>query len=686
MSTDSIFSIGGEMSARIAGFDWAATRLGPIDAWPQTLRTTVALILRSALPIVTLWGTRGVMIYNDAYSTFAGGRHPQLLGSEVREGWPEVAEFNDNVMRVGLAGGTLSYQDQELTLYRHGGPEQVWMNLDYSPIIGESGDPEGVIAIVVETTAKVLAERRLLVAAEALASLNQELERRVAERTADRDRTWRNCRDLLSIVGRDGVFRAANPAWLTVLGHAPEDVVGRHFRHLVWPDDADMTQAGLDQALRQQDLTNFENRFRHRDGTSRWISWHTAVEGDAVYAYGRDVTEVKRQAEALRQAQEQLLQAQKMEAVGQLTGGLAHDFNNLLHAISASLERLGKRISQGRLDDAHRYIAMARSAADRAAALTHRLLAFSRRQTLDARPTDINRLVAGMEELVRRTAGPMVRLDVQPAAALWATMVDANQLESALLNLCINARDAMPHGGTLSICTANHCFDTTEAGARDLPPGEYVSLCVRDNGTGMRPEVAARAFDPFFTTKPMGMGTGLGLSMIHGFVSQSGGQARIVSTLGQGTEVCMYLPRHEGAVAPAEPPAASAAPQRAGPGELVLVIEDEAALREMITEVLEELGYVTVTASDGVSGLRALRSHARVDLLITDVGLPGGMNGRQVADAARADRPFLKVLFITGYAEATLAVDGCMEEGMHVMTKPFEMETLGARIRTAITG
>jgi signal transduction histidine kinase/ActR/RegA family two-component response regulator len=399
--------------------------------------------------------------------------------------------------------------------------------------------------------------------------------------------------------------------------------------------------------------------------------------GDARVLFSkRDVTEQRLSEEALRQSQ-------KMEAVGQLTGGLAHDFNNLLSGISGNLELLQMRVVQGRINDLERYIAAAQGASKRAAALTHRLLAFTRRQTLDPKPTDLNRLVAGMEELVRRTMGPQIEVEVVGAAGLWMTLVDPNQLENALLNLCINARDAMPDGGRLTVESANKWLDAPAARERELPPGQYVSLCVSDTGTGMTPEVARRAFEPFYTTKPIGMGTGLGLSMIYGFVQQSGGQARINSEAGQGTAVCLYLPRHQGS-ADAEDQAEKAVAPRAEQGETVLVVDDEPTVRMLVTEVLTDLGYIAIEAVDGPAGLQVLRSNARIDLLVTDVGLPGGMNGRQVADAARVVRPRLKVLFITGYAENAVLSHGHLDPGMHVLTKPFAMEVLASRIRELI--
>ena len=394
---------------------------------------------------------------------------------------------------------------------------------------------------------------------------------------------------------------------------------------------------------------------------------------------------VQQRTQELMAVEEALRQSQKMEAVGQLTGGLAHDFNNLLTGVSGSLELLQSRIAQGRIKDVDRYVSAAQGAARRAAALTHRLLAFSRRQTLDPKPTDVNRLVSGMEELIRRTVGPEITVETMAAGGLWPTLVDASQLENALLNLCINARDAMPDGGKITIETGNTWLDQRAARERELAPGQYLSLCVSDTGTGMTPDVIAKAFDPFFTTKPLGQGTGLGLSMIYGFTKQSGGQARIYSELGQGSTICLYLPRHLGeADSPEHVPEMAEAP-RAQQGQTVLVVDDEPTVRMLVSEVLQDLGYTAIEAADGVAGLKMLQSDVRLDLLVTDVGLPGGMNGRQVADAARVTRPDLKVLFITGYAENAVVSHGHLDPGMHVLTKPFAMEALASRIKELIS-
>ena len=398
------------------------------------------------------------------------------------------------------------------------------------------------------------------------------------------------------------------------------------------------------------------------------------------------VAERLREQERLQQTEVALRQAQKMEAVGQLTGGLAHDFNNLLTGILGSLELLQTRLSQGRLSEVDRYVIAAQTASRRAAALTHRLLAFSRQQTLDPKPTDVNRLVVGMEELVRRTVGPHIALEVVTAGGLWTALIDAPQLESSLLNLCINARDAMPDGGRITIKTANKWLDERAAHERSLPPGQYLSICVTDTGTGMTPDVIGKAFDPFFTTKPLGQGTGLGLSMVYGFVRQSGGQVRIYSEVGQGTTMCIYLPRHCGSEAEKLEAARVPEPGRAAAGETVLIVDDEPTVRMLVGEVLLDLGYGALEAADAAAALEILRSDQRIDLLITDVGLPGGMNGRQLADAARVTRPVLKVLFITGYAENAIIGNGQLAPDMHVLTKPFMMDTLTRRIRDIVEG
>lgn len=627
-----------------------------------------------------IWSTRPDGFhdyYNQRWYEYTGV--PE--GSTDGEAWNDMFHADDQesawtTWRHSLATGEPYRIEYRL---RHRSGRYRWVLGRAQPV----RDAEGHITRWYGTCTDI---HEIMEAREVLTHSREELERQIEERTRERDRVWQNSRDLLVIVGADGIFRDVNPAWTAVLGHGPAEVVGRSFLDFIWPDDADLTTGGLQPAASKRDLTHFENRYRHKDDTPRWISWQTAAEGELVYAYGRDITALKEQISALQRSEEALRQSQKMEAVGQLTGGLAHDFNNLLAGISGSLELMQTRVAQGRIGDLERYLVAAQGASKRAAALTHRLLAFSRRQTLEPKPTNANRLVTGMEELVRRTVGPHVTVEVVIAGGLWTTLVDPNQLENAVLNLCINARDAMPDGGRLTVETANKWLDECTARQRDVPAGQYVSLSVSDTGTGMTPEVARCAFDPFFTTKPIGMGTGLGLSMIYGFVTQSGGQARIYSEPGHGTTVSLYLPRHDGEAAIEDVGAELAGAPRAVAGETVLVVDDEPTVRMLVTEVLQDLGYTAIEAADGSAGLQVLRSNARIDLLVTDVGLPGGMNGRQVADAGREIRPGLKVLFITGYAENAALSHGHLDPGMRVLTKPFAMEALAGRIKELIAG
>ncbi len=406
----------------------------------------------------------------------------------------------------------------------------------------------------------------------------------------------------------------------------------------------------------------------------------------------RELTETnaKLQAEAAERerVEETLRQSLKMEAVGQLTGGLAHDFNNLLAGISGSLGLMRMRTAQGRTAEIDRFIEIAMTSVNRAAALTHRLLAFSRRQTLDPKPINVNQLVGGMEELFIRTVGPGIEVETKLATDLWPALCDPNQLENAMLNLVLNARDAMPDGGHLLIETRNSIFpNSPEASKVPLGKvliGEHMGLFVTDTGVGMPPDVIERAFDPFFTTKPTGEGTGLGLSMIYGFVQQSGGHVLLSSEKGQGTMVSIYLPRHLGTMDGAAEADAETMPPHVEPGAVVLLVEDEAAVRVVVTEVLSDLGYTVLEADNSQSGLRILESRARIDLLLTDVGLPGGMNGRQLADAARGQRPGLKVLFLTGYAESAAVGNGRMEQGMEVMSKPFDLDKFVAKVEGMI--
>nr|WP_279309894.1 ATP-binding protein [Pseudomonas koreensis] len=393
--------------------------------------------------------------------------------------------------------------------------------------------------------------------------------------------------------------------------------------------------------------------------------------------------QVEERTAQLRHNEEALRQSQKMEAVGQLTGGIAHDFNNMLTGIIGSLELLRRRLARGRTDDLDSLIDLGVTSANRAAGLTHRLLAFSRRQSLDSKAVQMNELVQSMGELLQRSLNESIQLDMRLHEQLWVAEADPNQLESALLNLVINARDAMPDGGNLVVETGNQVLDRDyTATYSNLEPGDYVVLSVTDNGCGMPESVINRAFDPFFTTKPIGQGTGLGLSMIYGFSKQSGGHVSIDSKIDEGTTVKLYLPRFQGESLPHTPADTEQAPN-ALEGETVLIVEDDPAVRVLVSAVLSELGYGFVEAGDADGAMPILDSEQRIDLLISDVGLPG-MNGRQLAEIGRQYRPDLKVLFITGYAEHAAVRGGFLDPGMQMITKPFTFDLLTAKVREMI--
>ncbi|MEO8151970.1 MAG: PAS domain-containing protein [Rhizobacter sp.] len=789
------------MGERIERFDWSQSPLGPVAAWPQSIKTTVALLLRSPVPIVTLWGEDGVMIYNNAYAVFASNRHPQILGSKVREGWPEVADFNDHVMKVCLAGGTLGYQDQELTLHRtQGHPEQVWMNLDYSPILDEAGVPSGVIAIVVETTAKVLSQRALRdseaqfrvfaqampnhvwsglpdggldwfndrvyeysgakpgeldgtawasivfpddlpdaaerwayslanqsvyetefrirqadggyrwhivraapirdesgrvtrwigtntdiehqkATAAALAHLNLTLEDQVAQRTAERDRIWRLSTDLMVIADFETKVTAINPALGTLLGWAEHEFLGRSFLDFVHPDDMASTTEQMSGLARGQKNLLFENRYRSRDGSHRIISWTAVPDERLIYAVGRDVTADREAAQALRASELALQQAQKMEAIGQLTGGVAHDFNNILQVISANLHLLSRETSGN--ERATKRVASALASVGKGAKLASHLLAFGRRQPLEPLVVNIGRLVSGMEEMLRRTLGESIEVETVVSGGLWNCFVDPAQVENAILNLAINARDAMDGVGKLTIETVNATLDDDYAlDNRDVQPGQYVMLAVSDTGAGMAADVLAKAFEPFFSTKPEGKGTGLGLSMVYGFVKQSGGHARLYSEVGHGTTVKVYLPRsNEAVIGTAAPPVIDSIE---GGSETILVAEDDEGVRLTVVEMLLSMGYRVLSAKDAESALAVLQAGARVDLLFTDVVMPGPLSSPELARQARKILPGISVLFTSGYTENAIVHGGRLDAGTDLLSKPYSELALARKVRSVL--
>jgi PAS domain S-box-containing protein len=531
----------------------------------------------------------------------------------------------------------------------------------------------------------LMAKRRAEEAEASVRRLNDTLEEKVAARTAERDRLWRTAQDLLAVASRNGHFLTCNPALTAILGWTENEIKAMPFSELVHPDDFQRSRAALGRLAAGESISRMIVRHRHQDGSDRWLSWNIVPEGDLLYFVGRDVSEEKRQAEVLRQTEDALRQAHKMEAVGQLTGGLAHDFNNLLAGMVGNLQMMRIRINQGRATEALRHVDAAEAVAGKATALTHRMLAFARRQTLAPEIIDVNQLIESMEDLFRHTIGGNVTIRTALSGDLRQTLSDRNQLESALLNLVVNARDAMPHGGRLTIATANSAPDAVGENASSARGG-YVTISVTDTGTGMSPDVASRAFDPFFTTKPIGQGTGLGLSMIFGFIKQSGGHVRIHSALGEGTTVALHLPAYAGDMPGEQVRQDKMATAPADADATVLLVDDEAPLRILLAEVLVEAGYTVVQAENGQQAIEVLQSPRHIDLLVSDVGLPDGINGRELADEGRALRPQLKVILITGYVQDAGVRNTLSGPDMHVLNKPFALDVFIDEVSKALAG
>ncbi len=698
----SFFQGGGEMGLQFCSHDWHGTALGPPEEWPQSLRTVVRLALNARRPAFIFWGPESFCLYNEAYrAAVAEGKHSNILGQPASqvlgELWAVLGPRIEQVMRSGEAS---YFYNQLLPLPKGSSLDEVYWTYSFTPIDDDqtSNKVGGVLVTTSDTTALVLNQQQSVLEAKRQRSLLQRMPGFAAV-----------------LAEPDHRFEYVNDAYMAIAGQ--RNFLGRTVRD-VFPE---LEGQGYIELLDRVYTTGEPFSARAQpirlggENDDRFIDFlYTPTRDDelrinGIFVAGYDVTEQVRAKQNLERAvadleevnatledrvaaavrehaelQDALRQSQKMEAVGQLTGGLAHDFNNLLAGMSGSLQLARKRLDEGRAAEIGRYVDTAQGAVNRAASLTHRLLAFSRRQSLSPEPLNLNRLAAGMEELVRRTIGPQVALELVSSVGLWGVWADRGQLENALLNLCLNARDAMPHGGRITIETGNRWIDDRTALHRELAPGQYVSLCVSDTGCGMSPEVVERAFEPFYTTKPIGVGTGLGLSMVYGFAKQSGGQVRIYSEVNKGTMVCIYLPRRDATEAEQQAEASLPPAPVAERGETVLVVDDEPTIRMFIVEVMEELGYATLEAGNGADALKILGSGARVDLLISDVGLPGGMNGRQVADAARVARPKLKVLFVTGYAENAVLSHGHLDPGMHVMTKPFDIEVLARRVKELI--
>jgi PAS domain S-box-containing protein len=656
------------------------------DRTPQHLAESAASAreaqfraLVEASPQMTFFAdSSGRIVYRNPYwYRYTGQQGAQAKSTE----WTAAVHPDDRALLVetwrrALERGQVC--ELEVRFKRASDQSWRWFMAKAAPMKDMEGLIEGWIIIGVDIDLMVTVR-------DDLSRNKRELETEVAVRPADRDRMWRLSSDVMLVTDLNARILSVNPAWTLQLGWNEAELVGKYFVKFIHPDDVVAAQSEIARLQSGRATSRFRCRYEHKDGGYRDLSW-TAVPGEGmIHAVGRDLTAETEAAAELEQAQEALRQSQKMEAVGQLTGGIAHDFNNLLTGILGSLEMMQRRAKRGQRADIERYTNAAIESARRAAALTHRLLAFSRRQPLDPRQTDANQLLHGLVELFRRTLGETIELRMATADDLWTTLCDPHQLENAALNLVINARDAMPNGGVLSIETSNAYLDRAYvARAAAVGAGPYVCIAVSDTGVGMAPDVVAQAFEPFFTTKPQGEGTGLGLSMIYGFARQSNGYAKIYSEPGQGTTVKIYLPRYDGGDSAAHVlESLPAEAQASHPGQTILVVEDDMVVRNLLVEVLTEMKFRVLEAPDGPAGLALLESGVRIDLLVTDIGLPG-LNGRQMVDAARLSRPDLKVLFMTGYAENAAIAGGFLGPGMQMMTKPFAVSAIVTRVTAMI--
>jgi PAS domain S-box-containing protein len=522
-----------------------------------------------------------------------------------------------------------------------------------------------------------LAKRKAETAEDALRKLTDELETKVAQRTFERDRIWKLSRDILAVASLEGYFVSFNPAFTDALGWTQEDLKTTSFAELAHPDHLAVLRDAVN-TLSTGEPVRMELLSRHKDGTYRCLSWTVVPEGAVLYASGRDITEEKKRAETLLKTEEALRQAQKLESIGKLTGGVAHDFNNILQVIGGNLELL-------RLDFAGDHHAASRlkitmSAVDRGANLASQLLSFARRQPLQPIPANLGRIVRETDDLLRRILGESIEIETIVSGGLWNTLVDRHQFENVLLNLAINARDAMNGTGRLTLELGNALLDDHYAQTHDeVVPGQYVMLAVSDTGTGMTREVIDRAFEPFFTTKREGEGTGLGLSMAYGFVKQSGGHIKIYSEVGHGTTFKIYLPRvHE---AEAIVPDVRKKPMTGGT-ETILVVEDDLTVQATTVEILSGLGYRVLKANNAQSALTILESGISVDLLFTDVVMPGPLRSPDLAKRAKALLPDIEVLYTSGYTQNAIVHGGRLDPGVELLSKPYRREELARKIRS----
>jgi len=643
---------------------WSALERARADALRREGERRMSAVLESVsdgfYALDTSWR---FIVFNPACERFFGKPRAEVLDRVLWDVFPEAvgSEFEARYRRVMQGGAPETFETASVARIGR------IVEMRAAPMAGG-----GVAVALSDITARKQAET-------ALHALNTTLERRVAERTAERDRMWRLSADLILVARFDGGITAVNPAWTSLLGWAENELVGITLLDLVHPEDLEPTEAEMRRLSRGLTTLRFENRYRHRDGSYRRLSWIAVPEQGFIHAMGRDITAERKADQALREAEGRLLQAQKLEAVGQLTGGIAHDFNNLLQALGGCLAMIGRRSQNPALEP---LLEAGRQAVDRGANLVRQLMAFARPAALRPESIDIRDRVLALRELLARTLRADITLETAFPPDLWPVMVDPTQFDLAILNLAANARDAMPDGGRLCIRADNALPATTPC--LDGFQGEFVELAVQDTGQGMPPEVLARAFEPFFTTKEVGRGSGLGLAQVYGLARQTGGFARVDSQVGTGTTVTLYLRR----TVPG--PAGGAGPVRTGAqpfdaaamrGRRVLLVEDDPVVSSMVSAALEDAGLEVVRVATADEAIPLVAGRARIDLLFSDVVMPGRISGVDLAREARRLRPSLPILLTTGYSErTTMALTG-----VRILAKPCRIEDLLAAIHQALS-
>ena len=646
---------GGVMGELVRSKDWSATPLGAPQSWPQPLKTLVALMLSADQPMFIGWGPDHIFLYNDRYAPMLADRHPAALGRTFFDVWPEIRADIAPLFAKVSAGEPVHMDDIELMLDRPGRPREAHFAFSYTPVRDAAGTVDGLFCACVETTEQILAERT----------------RREAE-ASERNRLWILSEDMLARADFAGRMGAVNPAWTRVLGWSEAHLLATPYVDFMHPDDAAVTLAAIEDMSRTGLPTRFQNRIATADGSWTPIGWTVSPEPDGMnfIAIGRDLSEDKAREEELLQTQEALRQSQKLESMGQLTGGVAHDFNNLLTPIIGSLDLLMRRGLGSERE--RRLIDGALQSAERAKTLVQRLLAFARRQPLQPKAVALDDLVTGMASLVSSTIGPKIDLRVSIADDLPPARADANQLEMAILNLSVNARDAMPAGGELTI-------SASRASVRGRHPaglrvGHYVRLSVADTGIGMDEATRARAIEPFFSTKGIGKGTGLGLSMAHGLAAQLGGGLTIISAPGEGTTVELWLPVSPDAIGSDDQ--IRVLPRISVARGTALLVDDEELVRMSTADMLNDLGYDVVEAKSAEEALHLIEAGVAPTILVTDHLMPG-MNGEELARSLRTRMPDLPVLIVSGYAEA----EGIAPD-LPRLTKPFRNAELADRLET----